>query len=193
MLFNLGIYNFFLSFILLLRYTVIKHQSRWRQMQLAYASLLGHSSAKNGGKNPSSSNLQKSTLSGLLGQHFLRISQLTSAARSYTAVYSELADYNAFWASYLTYLFVLYIALVAFSVYVVLFVHLTWHLNLTYVLVSGNHILNMVVIIYFSGVLVTRNGRLSAKVSSATCRLMTQLGHQYTMVSQLKVKSDNLR
>ena len=98
----------------------------------------------------------------------------------------ELQDYNHFWSSYLSFVFVFYILLIAFILFMCLFGQADTYLNAVFGLILNYHICILFTLIYFCGSIVLRNTKLSTDFIQAIARV-NQFQSNLTFIQIIKV------
>lgn len=94
------------------------------------------------------------------------IFQLLFTLTRYSYLYDELADYNLFWAPFLSIVFVFYILLISLIIYIALFSTIAIYVKGAYAIIFNAHVNLLVAIIFLAGGIVRVNSRL---VSTFTC------------------------
>ena len=139
------IYSNLSAFIVVAMYIHIKQKSIGRQITGVLSQI-----------NLSRKNLQFQTFS---------CTQLLFSLTRYSHLYDELADYNHFWALFLSSVFIFYILLISFVIYIALFSSIIFYVKSIYWLVFAVHVILLAALIFLVGGLVRANGRLTSNVT----------------------------
>ena len=168
-----SLYSLFLSFNLTARYIQIKQRSLAEGCARSLAHLVAHAlleevrEAQNVKTSVENANSKASRQVPLL--YHLAAFQRRHA--HYVTLFAELADYNRFWAGYLSTVFLVYSTIVAFALYIILYAEIIWYLNVAYGFVLLNHALNMTAIIAISGQVALQQQQWAYRCASLTGRL----------------------
>ena len=126
------------------------------------------------------------------------LGKLLSVVRSFNRLLDEVADYNAFWRSFLSFVLVIYVLLISFIIYICVFGRAAVIVNAAYVQVLLFHIVSVGGILFFSGAVVRKNesivGTVIAMVgrrSLAARRWPSESAVATTVLAHLKVHSLN--
>ena len=105
---------------------------------------------------------------------------------AYAHLQEELQDYNHFWSSYLSFVFVFYVLLITFIIFICLFGRSARYMNAFFGLVLNFHICILSIIIYFCGNISLRNEKLSTSYIEMVAR-MNQSQYRLTSLQTIKV------
>ncbi|KAH9403373.1 hypothetical protein TYRP_015257 [Tyrophagus putrescentiae] len=167
-----SLYSLFLSFNLTARYIQIKQRSLAEGCARSLAHLVAHALleevAVGGAQNVENDANSKASRQVPLLYHLAAFQRRHA---HYVTLFAELADYNRFWAGYLSTVFLVYSTIVAFALYIILYAEIIWYLNVAYGFVLLNHALNMTAIIAISGQVALQQQQWAYRCASLTGRL----------------------
>ena len=172
-----SLYSLFLSFNLTARYIQIKQRSLAEGCARSLAHLVAHALldevAVGGAQNVEATSVENDANSKAVRQAPLlyHLANYQRRHAHYVTLFAELADYNRFWAGYLSTVFLVYSTIVAFALYIVLYAEIIWYLNVAYGFVLLNHALNMTAIIAISGQVALQQQQWAYRCASLTGRL----------------------
>lgn len=168
------LYTNLVTFIIVSKYIHIKQKSIAHSIELCLAQLQ---------LNRSRSNLWR-RYGGSLWHCFIAHNV------RYTHLQDELQDYNRFWRSYLTFIFVLYVLLIGFILYIVALSSIITLVKFTYGIVLYVNVTILCVIILYGGKVVLQNVRLSIRFGA----LLGYFAHSHvplTLYQNVKVRLSN--
>ncbi len=160
-------YTLLLSFSLTARYVQIKQDTLRKKAEQALRSLVEVVVTTRTANSTSVPSVSRHHLSVL---HHLATFQRRHA--DYEHLFAELADYNRFWGSYLSTVFLVYSTIVAFALYIVLYGRVTWYLRVAYGTVFFNHALSISAIIAVSGQVAWQQQQWAYRCTTCTAKLV---------------------
>lgn len=80
----------------------------------------------------------------------------------------ELSDYNYFWTTYISIVFVFYVMIISFTIYISIFSGIALYVKIIYAAALAAHIILLGAIIYYAGGVVKRNENIAKKLSFIT-------------------------
>lgn len=179
-------YTLLLSFSLTARYIQIKQDTFWKKAAHSYGRLVDVASnaLPVNSKIPSNISVSRAylTLDALRTFH--------KGHAAYVTLFAELADYNRFWGSYLSTVFLVYSTIVAFALYIVIYGQVIWYLNVAYAFIFVNHALSISVIISICGMVAFQQQKWAFRCSSFSGRLVkgaTRVGGALTTGQVVKL------
>ena len=146
------IYGNLIAFIVVVKYLLIKQRSLVRRMAATLGALLKELNL------PSSKHPQ--TKSIFSSGTWLRLQVLNL---SYSHLFDELTQYNHFWRSYLSYIFVFYVMIIIFMLFIVFLSSIVLYIKIIYALALLVHIALLALVILFCGSVVAVNGHLAKR------------------------------
>lgn len=153
------IYDNLIAFIVVAKYLLIKQRSLVRRMAATLGALLKELNL------PSSKHPQ--TKSIFSSGTWLRLQVLNLA---YSHLFDELTQYNHFWRSYLSYIFVFYVMIIIFMLFIVFLSSIVLYIKIIYALALLVHIALLALVILFCGSVVAVNGHLAKRFYSSLAR-----------------------
>lgn len=118
----------------------------------------------------------------LLGRSMFRLSEISLLVSSmaqttrYIHLQEEMLDYNRFWSSYLSFVYMFFVLLISFILHISLFSAISLYINITFALAFAFHILCLSVVNHYCGSIVLRSTRLATQYTSALIRYSNRFG-----------------